>query len=36
MRHLVQQNEGNLGVYASIEQSGNIKLGDQVEWLAPS
>ena len=36
MRHLVRQNEGNLGVYASIEQSGNIKLGDQVEWLAPS
>ena len=36
MRHLVQQNEGNLGVYASIEQSGNIKLGDQVKWLAPS
>ena len=36
MRHLVQQNEGNLGVYASIEQSGEIKLGDQVEWLAPS
>ena len=36
MRHLVRQNEGNLGVYASIEQSGNVKLGDQVEWLAPS
>jgi MOSC domain-containing protein YiiM len=33
MRHLVQQNDGNLGVYASVEQAGNIALGDEVEWL---
>ena len=33
MRHLVQQNDGNLGVYANVEQAGNIALGDEVEWL---
>jgi uncharacterized protein YcbX len=34
MRHLVQQNDGNLGVYATVEQPGNIKVGDSVEWLS--
>ena len=34
MRHLVQHNDGNLGVYASVEKPGNIKLGDKVEWLS--
>jgi MOSC domain-containing protein YiiM len=29
----VQQNDGNLGVYASVEKPGNIKLGDNIEWL---
>ena len=34
MRHLVQHNDGNVGVYASVEKPGNIKLGDKVEWLS--
>lgn len=33
MRHLVQQNNGNLGVYASIAQPGMISAGDVVEWV---
>lgn len=30
MRHLVQQNDGNLGVYASVVRMGDIKVGDSV------
>lgn len=33
MRHLVQHNEGNLGVYANVEKAGMIKPGDQLRWL---
>ena len=33
MRHLVKHNDGNLGVYASVTNPGQIKTGDVVEWL---
>lgn len=36
MRSLVQQNDGNLGVYASIDRPGNVKVGDTAEWLPAS
>lgn len=31
MRHLVQQNNGNLGVYATVSQAGAISAGDRIE-----
>jgi hypothetical protein len=33
MRHLVKENDGNLGVYLSIEQPGEIAVGDSISWL---
>ena len=33
MRHLVKENGGNLGVYLSIEQPGEIAVGDSISWL---
>ena len=33
MRHLVKENGGNLGVYLSIEQPGEIAVGDSIHWL---
>lgn len=33
MRHLVKDNGGNLGVYLSIEQPGNVSVGDTLDWL---
>lgn len=33
MRHLVKENEGNLGVYLSIEQPGSVSVGDTIDWL---
>ncbi|MEM9624532.1 MAG: MOSC domain-containing protein, partial [Pseudomonadota bacterium] len=32
MRALVQHNEGNLGVYASVVEPGTISVGDRLEW----
>ncbi len=33
MRALVEHNQGNLGIYASIEQPGEIRVGDQLRLL---
>ena len=33
MRHLVKENGGNLGVYLSVEEPGEISVGDSIEWL---
>ena len=33
MRYLVKENDGNLGVYLSIEQPGEISVGNEIEWL---
>ena len=33
MRALVRENEGNLGIYATIEEAGRIARGDALEWL---
>ena len=33
MRHVVKENGGNLGVYWSIEQPGEIAVGDSISWL---
>jgi len=34
MRSLVKHNNGNLGVYASVETPGNISLGDQLSIMS--
>ena len=33
MRKLVSENEGNLGIYASVIEAGEIAVGDQLELL---
>jgi hypothetical protein len=33
MRHLVKENDGNLGVYLSIEQPGPVSIGDSLVWM---
>ena len=35
MRTLVRENDGNLGVYALVEESGEICVGDRVTLLDP-
>ena len=33
MRHLVKENDGNLGVYLSIEKPGVVSVNDVIEWI---
>jgi len=34
MRSLVRESGGNLGVYATVERAGRVKVGDPIELLS--